>query len=238
VVRVERVDFVSVPTRDTANARRFYGELLGLHESTTPEDVFPEFETANVTLGVFEPEAVGMPFVPSAGVALRVPDVEAARRELEAAGVEFGGDTQDARTAVRCLSGLHDIRKATPAFAVQNTQLGQRMSVLGLYTPPHKNDLPDRQLAHHTITGHNILRSWLLRHGWDRRTVDSWAIVVGGHHGVPPVGLEVAHVAQQGVGKAAERAVDELERHLDAPVLPLLQQQARALRCEVDRQGA
>ena len=92
---VERVDFVSVPTRDTAQARRFYGELLGLHESTTPEDVFPEFETSNVTLGVFKPEDVGMPFVPSAGVAVRVPDVEEARRELEAAGVRFNGETVD-----------------------------------------------------------------------------------------------------------------------------------------------
>lgn len=95
MISVERVDFVSVPTRDTAQARRFYGELLGLHESTTPEDVFPEFETSNVTLGVFQPELVGAPFVPSAGVALRVPDVEAARRELERAGVEFRGETVD-----------------------------------------------------------------------------------------------------------------------------------------------
>jgi catechol 2,3-dioxygenase-like lactoylglutathione lyase family enzyme len=95
VLSVERVDFVSVPTRDPAGARRFYGELLGLHESTTAEDVFPEFETSNVTLGIFQPELVGTPFVPSAGVALRVPDVEAARRELESAGVEFRGETLD-----------------------------------------------------------------------------------------------------------------------------------------------
>jgi predicted enzyme related to lactoylglutathione lyase len=94
-VDVERIDFVSVPTRDPAQARRFYGELLGLHESTAPEDVFPEFETANVTLGVWQPEAVGREFVPSAGVALRVPDVEEARRRLEEAGVEFNGETID-----------------------------------------------------------------------------------------------------------------------------------------------
>ena len=92
---VERVDFVSVPTRDPARARRFYVGLLGLHESTTPDDVFPEFETSNVTLGVWQPEAVGMPFVASAGIAVRVPDVEAARQELEAAGVEFRGETMD-----------------------------------------------------------------------------------------------------------------------------------------------
>jgi predicted enzyme related to lactoylglutathione lyase len=95
LLTVERVDFVSVPTRDVAGARRFYGELLGLHESTSPDDVFPEFETSNVTLGVFQPELIGMPFVPSAGVALRVPDVAEARRNLEEAGVAFGGETLD-----------------------------------------------------------------------------------------------------------------------------------------------
>ncbi len=41
------------------------------------------------------PESVGMEFVPSSGVALRVPDVAAARAELEAAGVEFRGETRD-----------------------------------------------------------------------------------------------------------------------------------------------
>jgi catechol 2,3-dioxygenase-like lactoylglutathione lyase family enzyme len=94
-VEVERVDFVSVPTRDPARARRFYGELLGLRESTTPEDVFPEFEASNVTLGVWQPEAVGREFVPTSGIALRVADVAEARRALEEAGVEFEGETID-----------------------------------------------------------------------------------------------------------------------------------------------
>ena len=95
MIEVERVDFVSVPTRDPAQARRFYGELLGLHESTAPEDVFPEFETSNVTLGVRQPELVGRPFAPSSGIALRVPDVAEARRKLEEAGVEFEAETID-----------------------------------------------------------------------------------------------------------------------------------------------
>lgn len=94
-VDIERVDFVSVPTRDPAQARRFYGELLGLHESTTPEDEFPEFETSNVTLGVWQPEKVGRPFAPTSGIALRVPDVAEARRTLEEAGVQFHGETMD-----------------------------------------------------------------------------------------------------------------------------------------------
>jgi catechol 2,3-dioxygenase-like lactoylglutathione lyase family enzyme len=92
---VQRVDFVSVPTRDVARARRFYGETLGLRESTTPDDAWPEFETSNVTLSIWEPERVGMPFAPSLGVALRVPDVADARKRLEAGGVEFERDTYD-----------------------------------------------------------------------------------------------------------------------------------------------
>lgn len=35
---VERVDFVAVPTRDVPRAREFYGQALGLRESTPPDD--------------------------------------------------------------------------------------------------------------------------------------------------------------------------------------------------------
>ena len=90
---VERVDFVSIPTRDVARARRFYGEVLGLPQNPRTAD---EFETGNVTLALWQPEAEGVPFAAStAGIALRVPDVAEARRQLEAAGVPFLGDTVD-----------------------------------------------------------------------------------------------------------------------------------------------
>jgi catechol 2,3-dioxygenase-like lactoylglutathione lyase family enzyme len=93
VPRIERVDFVSVPTRDVARARRFYGQVLGLPPSDTTPD---EFETPNVTLGLWRPEAEGIPFTPNtAGIALRVESVAAAREELEASGVEFLGETVD-----------------------------------------------------------------------------------------------------------------------------------------------
>ena len=95
MIDVERIDFLPVPTRDLAGARRFYGELLGLPESTPPESRWAEFETSNVTLGVFQPAEFGMEFVASAGVAIRVPDVAEARRRLEEAGIEFEGETID-----------------------------------------------------------------------------------------------------------------------------------------------
>jgi catechol 2,3-dioxygenase-like lactoylglutathione lyase family enzyme len=93
VIEVERVDFVSVPTRDLARARRFYGEVLGLPASPNNPD---EFETPNVTLALWQPEAEDVAFSPNtAGIALRVASVEAARERLTANGVEFLGETVD-----------------------------------------------------------------------------------------------------------------------------------------------
>jgi catechol 2,3-dioxygenase-like lactoylglutathione lyase family enzyme len=94
-VRVERVDFVSFLTTDIARAKRFYTELLGLEvESEGEHDI--EFRAGQVTLDIFDPSSIGQPFAPSpAGLSLRVPDVLAARAELEARGVEFDGETLD-----------------------------------------------------------------------------------------------------------------------------------------------
>jgi catechol 2,3-dioxygenase-like lactoylglutathione lyase family enzyme len=91
-IQVERVDFVSVPTRDPERARHFYRDTLGLAEDAEAS----ELETANVTLALWNPEAEGEAFTPNtAGIAIRVPDVAEARRELERAGVAFLGETVD-----------------------------------------------------------------------------------------------------------------------------------------------
>jgi catechol 2,3-dioxygenase-like lactoylglutathione lyase family enzyme len=101
VITIERVDFVSVPTRDLAGARHFYGEVLGLPGNPNNPD---EFEAANVTLTLWQPETQGVTFsANTAGIALRVPDVEAAREQLIEGGVEFLGETVD--TGV-CLMGF------------------------------------------------------------------------------------------------------------------------------------
>jgi catechol 2,3-dioxygenase-like lactoylglutathione lyase family enzyme len=92
-VNVERVDFVSFLSQDIPRAKRFYSETLGLEiESEGEHDM--EFRAGQVTLDVFDPSSIGQPFAPSpAGLALRVPDVDGARAELEAQGVTFDGDT-------------------------------------------------------------------------------------------------------------------------------------------------
>ena len=97
MIGAERVDFVAVPTRDSQRAAKFYGETLGLERNPNSSDMWIEFETSNLTIALLPHEYTGRDeFVPSSGpIALRVPDVNEARRKLEEAGVEFKTDTID-----------------------------------------------------------------------------------------------------------------------------------------------
>jgi catechol 2,3-dioxygenase-like lactoylglutathione lyase family enzyme len=88
-MRVEQVDFVSVPTRDTARAVAWYRDVLGLPVSEVTEG---EVEAPNLTLSFWNPESDGEEFQPNtAGIALRVEDVEAAVAEARAHGAEVVG---------------------------------------------------------------------------------------------------------------------------------------------------
>ncbi|MEU2032840.1 CRISPR-associated helicase Cas3' [Nocardia amamiensis] len=99
---------------------------------------------------------------------------------------EFEGDRAAVRCAVRFFAGVHDLGKATPAFAIQHEGLAQRMREQGLYMPTTRRELVDRQLAHHTVAGHHLLIRWLVEQGWSRRSAVPWGVVLGGHHGAPP----------------------------------------------------
>ena len=95
---VTGVDFVSLPTRDLERSNAFYKDTLGLRRSAFhPERNFAEYETGTVTLGVIDPERMGVgQFQANVNaVALHVEDVEEARRTLEGRGVEFSGDIFD-----------------------------------------------------------------------------------------------------------------------------------------------
>ena len=92
-MNVERVDFVSFLTQDIQRAKRFYTDVLGLEVETEGESDM-ELRCGQVTLDIFDPSSIGQPFAPCpAGIALRVLDVDAARAELEAKGVQFDGET-------------------------------------------------------------------------------------------------------------------------------------------------
>jgi catechol 2,3-dioxygenase-like lactoylglutathione lyase family enzyme len=95
-VIVEHVDFWAVPVTDMERSKRFYGDTLGLPQ--TGDGGFPEYRLGdNGFLYLLSLESIGSRFrAPhDAGFALRVPDVHAARRELEERGVEFAGDVLD-----------------------------------------------------------------------------------------------------------------------------------------------
>jgi predicted enzyme related to lactoylglutathione lyase len=94
---VTGVDFAPVPTADLERAVDFYANTLGLEKSVhIPERHYAEFEPGDVTLSVYDAQAMGLPHNPNPNaIALHVEDVQAARSALEARGVEFAGDTFD-----------------------------------------------------------------------------------------------------------------------------------------------
>ena len=96
---VTGVDFVTVPTKDLAAAREFYGSVLGLPCSAVYREQDPigaEYETGTLTLALLDSEAIGREFSSSSSaIALRVDDVESARAELRSRGVEFHGEIID-----------------------------------------------------------------------------------------------------------------------------------------------
>jgi catechol 2,3-dioxygenase-like lactoylglutathione lyase family enzyme len=97
---IERVDFITITTRDEERSREWYRDVFGLPTDPNNPD---ELAAGQVTLSFWNPARDGLEFQPSiGGFALRVPDVEAAKKELEAKGVEFvgSGDTGVCRMAV------------------------------------------------------------------------------------------------------------------------------------------
>jgi catechol 2,3-dioxygenase-like lactoylglutathione lyase family enzyme len=94
VPTISKLDFVAIPSQDGQRSRRFYGETLGLRPDANAQY---EFWAGDTCLGIWEPETFGMAFSPQKNghLALHVDDVAAARAELEAAGVEFMGETLD-----------------------------------------------------------------------------------------------------------------------------------------------
>ena len=126
VMQVERVDFVSFLTQDLPRAKRFYTEVLGLEIETEGESDM-ELRCGQVTLDIFDPSSIGQPFAPSpAGLALRVPDVDAARAELEAKGVEFDGETIETSVCRRRGSGSRrQLADAPPAVHSDEGRAGR-----------------------------------------------------------------------------------------------------------------
>jgi predicted enzyme related to lactoylglutathione lyase len=93
VIGVERVAYVRIPVTDMEQAERFYGEVLGLQKNpNSPGEDWVEYEVGNTTLVVMTPHTHEYEFtqLPPSTIALRVPDLEAAKAKLESAGLEVG----------------------------------------------------------------------------------------------------------------------------------------------------
>ncbi|MEV0609520.1 CRISPR-associated helicase Cas3' [Polymorphospora rubra] len=96
---------------------------------------------------------------------------------------ELPGGDADARTLAVWIAGVHDIGKATPAFAHQAHTLAERMRDRGL-TYHRELIRADRRYAPHATAGQVVLADWLQQHDWT--DPHPYAVIVGGHHGVPP----------------------------------------------------
>ena len=88
-MKIERVDFFNIATRDAERSRAWYRDTLGLPSDPNNPD---ELTAGQVTLTFWEPEKEGIAFKPDiAGFALRVDDIEAAKAELEEKGIAIAG---------------------------------------------------------------------------------------------------------------------------------------------------
>jgi predicted enzyme related to lactoylglutathione lyase len=91
---IRKVDAIGIPSSDAERSRAFYVDTLGLRPD---EQSRYEFWIDRTCFAIWEPERFGVEYEPqTTSIALlHVEDVGAARRELEAEGVRFTGETFD-----------------------------------------------------------------------------------------------------------------------------------------------
>ena len=90
MIEVQGVDYVRVPVTDIAQAKDFYGRVLGLPPGPSQLEDWVEYQAGNLTLAVMTPDSHDEELSPiqSGTIGLRVADVAAAKAALEAEGVQ------------------------------------------------------------------------------------------------------------------------------------------------------
>lgn len=154
-------------------------------------------------------------------------------------GRDLGGEVKDVKSLVMWLAAVHDVGKASPAFAVQALDgapvLLDRMRQHELTTSPLLALDPDRSRIRHEFVGQLAVRTWLTGElGFTKRgTAQQLASIVGSHHGVPPAPTDLGavkdrpHLAGTGEWEQARHAIlrwatdllgveDVLRRHAEA----------------------
>ena len=91
---IGKVDVIGIPSTNTVRSRAFYVETLGLQPD---ERSLNEFWIGQTCFAIWEPTRFGGEFQPQANsiALIHVDDVESARKDLEAKGVEFDGEIFD-----------------------------------------------------------------------------------------------------------------------------------------------
>ena len=91
---ISGLDFVAVPSTDAERTRGFYVDTLGLRPD---ESAKFEFWVGDTCCAIYQPASYGMEFRPqtTAHLAFHVDEIEVAREELAAKGVQFMGETLD-----------------------------------------------------------------------------------------------------------------------------------------------
>lgn len=102
-----------------------------------------------------------------------------------AIGAALPGGEADGRVLYQWAAGLHDVGKASPAFAVQMPALADRMVDAGLPMPPA---IPhaERSKLPHSLASYLAIERWLMDLGWDKTAARAFASIAGSHHGVTP----------------------------------------------------
>lgn len=107
---------------------------------------------------------------------------------------DIGSETQ-AKALLVFLAGVHDVGKATPAFAIQVPELAETMRHHGRL--PMKQRYDDRARLPHGLAGHVILRRFLKAQGWSSLAhKDALGCVISGYHGVAPERTQLLHAVE------------------------------------------
>lgn len=93
-----------------------------------------------------------------------------------------GRPDDEMRAMTRWLAATHDTGKASPAFACQVEHLASAIRDTGLKIEARRSDARPS----HSVVGHRAIEKHLVAGGWAKVVATTYAVVAGGHHGVPP----------------------------------------------------